>query len=80
MALLFGLSIIFMAIAFLIRRPWTIAVPFVAWLGIYGLNAAGIVTADTSLASALIAGAVGALFAVAGIVFGNGQARRQPKA
>ncbi len=80
MALLFGISIVFMAIAFLVRRPWTIALPFVVWLGIYGLSASGVLSGSTSLGSALLAGGVGALFAVAGLVFGQGQVRRQPKA
>ena len=80
MALLFGLSIVFMAISFLVRRPWTIAVPFVAWLGLYLLSAWGIVSGGTSLDSALFAGALGALFSVAGLVLGRGQARSRPKA
>ena len=79
MALLFGLSIVFMALAFLVRRRWTVAAPFVAWLGIYALNTTGILTGETSLGSALLAGAVGALFAVAGLVFANAQARRLPR-
>jgi hypothetical protein len=79
MLLLFGLSVVFMAVAFLVRRPWTLAVPFVTWLGLYVLNAWGIVSGETTLAAALFAGAVGALFAVAGLVFGNAQTRRQPK-
>jgi hypothetical protein len=79
MLLLFGLSVVFMAIAFLIRRPWTIAVPFVAWLGLYGLGAWGIVTGETSLSAALFAGVLGALFAVAGLVLGSRQARSRSK-
>jgi hypothetical protein len=80
MALLFGLSVVFMALAFLVRRPWTVAVPFVAWLGVYVLNASGVLTGDTTLGSAVLAGVVGAMFAIAGLVFGNAQARRQPRA
>ena len=80
MELLFIISVVFMAIAFLVRRPWTVALPFLVWLGIYGLSAAGILSGSTSLGAALLAGGVGALFAVAGLVFGRAQVRRQPKA
>lgn len=80
MLLLFGLSVVFMAVAFLVRRPWTVALPFAAWLGVYALNATGLVAGDTSLGAALLAGGLGALFAVAGLVFGNAQTGRQPKA
>jgi len=79
MLLLFGLSVVFMAVAFLVRRPWTIGLPFVVWLGVYLLNGVGILTGETSLGSALLAGGMGALFAVLGIVLGNSQARRQPR-
>ena len=79
MLLLFGLSVVFMAIAFLVRQPWTIALPFAAWLVIYALSATGILASGTSLGAALIAGVMGALFAVAGIIFGNAQARRPPR-
>ena len=37
MTLLFGISIVFMAISFLVRRPWTLAVPFVVALFAVGL-------------------------------------------
>jgi hypothetical protein len=68
MVLLFGLSMVFMAVAFLVRRPWTVGLPFVVWLGLAGLEAAGLISADTTIGSALLAGGLGALFAVAGLV------------
>ncbi len=79
MALLFGISVVFMAVAFLVRRPWTVALPFAIWVGIYALGEVGILPGGTSLSSALLAGGLGALFAVAGLVLGRGQARRQPR-
>ena len=73
------MSIVFMAIAFLVRRPWTVALPFLVWLGVYLLGASRIVSDQTSLESALLAGGLGALFAVAGLVLGRAQVRGQPK-
>lgn len=80
MLLLFGISVVFMAIAFLVRRPWTVALPVVVWLVVYGLSAARILTGETTLGSALVAGVMGAMFAIAGLVVANGQARRRPPA
>ena len=80
MALLFGLGIAFMGIGFLFRRPWTIALPFLVWIGIDALARVGILPGQSDLGAAVLAGVVGALFAVAGIIFGNAQARRLPPA
>lgn len=79
MLLVFGISIVFMAIAFLSQRPWTVAVPFLVWLGIDLLVRLGVLAGEPDLGSALLAAAVGALFAVAGLVLGRAQVRGQPK-
>ena len=80
MALLFGISIVFMAVAFLVGRPWTIALPFVVWLGIWLLGAMGLITGGGPIEAALVAGVMGALFAIAGLVLRKGQANRRPRA
>jgi hypothetical protein len=78
MTLLFGLSIVFMLIAYVVRRPWTIGLPFAAWLGLWLLGRTGTLSDATSLESALLAGIVGAGFAAAGLFLANQAARRMP--
>jgi hypothetical protein len=79
-ALLFGISIVFMAVAFVIRRPSTIVLPFVTWLVIAVLGQAGVLSEASDLGSNVLAGVVGGLFAVAGLVFGERSARQPPRA
>ncbi len=76
---LFAISVVFMAVAMLVRRPWTVALPFVVWLGVAGLSEAGILPGGTSLGSALLAGGMGALFAIAGLIVGRRPARNRPR-
>ncbi len=77
---LFGISVVFMIIALVIRRPWTVALPFVVWLGIAGLCAAGMLPGAEPVESALLAGVIGALFAIAGLVMGARTVRGRPGA
>jgi hypothetical protein len=78
MAILIAISVPFAVIAFLVRRPWTVALPIVVWLAIAGLGAAGVLSRSTSIESAIAAGVFGAFFAVAGLVLGERSARRRP--
>ncbi len=74
----FGISLVFMAVAFLVRRPWTVAVPFVVWLGLAGLSQGGILPATVTLGSAVLGGAVGAVFAISGLIVSGRPVRGRP--
>jgi len=79
MAILLGVSVLFAAIAFLVRRAWTVALPFVAWLGVAGLAAAGVLAGETTVGSSLLAGIVGSMFAFGGLILGERAARQRPR-
>jgi hypothetical protein len=55
------LSLLFTAIAAWSGRPWTIALPFVFWLGFAWLESLGVLPGTTSTGSALLAGLFGAV-------------------
>lgn len=61
------LSIPFTAIAARSGRPWTIALPFLLWLGFAWLERLGVLPGTTSTGSALLAGLVGAAASSLGI-------------
>ena len=62
------LSLPFLALGCWLGHAWTLAIPFVFWIGFASLEAAGILPGETSLAAALLAGAFGALFTGLGLV------------
>jgi hypothetical protein len=68
MTLLILISLPFGVLGYLVPRAWTIVAPFVVWIGLAWFGELGILSGRTSLASALLAGGLGALFAVAGLV------------
>jgi hypothetical protein len=71
MTLLILISMPFVALGYLVPRAWTVVVPFVAWMAVAWLGELGILSGRPSLASALLAGGLGALFALAGFFLGR---------
>ena len=49
-------------------RPWALGLPVAFWLAIAWLESLDILPGTTGLASALLAGVLGAVFAVAGVL------------
>jgi hypothetical protein len=67
MVALILLSFPFTAIAAWSGRTWTIALPFLFWVGFAWLESLGVLPGTTSTASALLAGLVGAVSSSLGI-------------
>jgi hypothetical protein len=78
MAALVLISLAFTALAAWQPRWWTLMVPFAVYLLIAWLGEIGILVGSTSLPTALLAGAMGAVFASLGLVIGR--AIRRPSA
>ena len=68
MNLLLLLSLPFAVLGAWSGRLWTAAVPFLFWLAFAWLESLGILPGTTSTWAALLAGAIGAVFAGVGIV------------
>jgi hypothetical protein len=67
MALLLLISVPFAILGFWGARLWTILIPFAFWLVFAWLGTIGVVPGETSFNAALLAGALGALFAGLGM-------------
>lgn len=67
MALLLLISVPFAILGWWGARLWTVLIPFVFWLAFAWLGTIGVVPGGTSFNAALLAGAIGALFAAVGV-------------
>jgi len=75
MLLLFVISSVFTFIGYWKPRPWALVLPFVVWLGIARLGDLGILSDKTTTESAILAGVVGAAFALLGFLLSAGRPR-----
>jgi hypothetical protein len=62
------LSLPWAALGWARPRPWALVLPVAFWLAFAWLGSIGVLPGGTSLAAALLAGVLGAVFAVAGVL------------